>query len=387
MDGYNHKGTDKIIRKDESGRKKIIDADLVLDKKSRNALLQWFQHVKRDMPWRQTGDPYLIWLSEVMLQQTRVDQARPYFERFVNRFPDVFTLSRAHIDEVLLLWEGLGYYSRAHNLHKAAKQIVQRHHGVFPACYDELITLQGIGPYTASAIMSIAWSRPYAVVDGNVTRVISRLFAIGEDIRKNSVQKYITKKAEALLDRSCPGDFNQAMMELGAIICRPSSPKCSSCPLQNKCTAYLRNETSLYPWKSPIKKRPHYQIAAGVVRDRYGRLLIAKRPEKAMLGGLWEFPGGKQKPGESLSDTVRRELREELDVDVSVESEPFEVIRHTYSHFSITLHAFFATIQNGTPRARNGEPFRWIKEKELDNYAFPKANRKITDTLVKYHSK
>ncbi len=354
-----------------------IDADRIL-------LLDWYRRTKRDLPWRRSRDPYLIWISEVMLQQTRVDQALPYYERFVRRFPDAEALARADLDEVLRIWEGLGYYSRARNLHKAAKQIVERHNGQFPDSYDDVIALQGIGPYTAAAIMSIAFDEPRAVVDGNVIRVICRLFKIGDDVRRSATKKQIENKAEQLLDRSSPGDFNQAMMELGATICTPKSPVCTDCPLQNNCQACLHNRISLYPYKSQMKKRPHHQIAVGVVRDKQGRMLITRRPEDGMLGGLWEFPGGKQEDGETLPGTVRRELREELGLAVAVNQVPFQSVRHAYSHFTITLHAFHAMLKRDSapPEAQNGEPIRWVVADELVNYAFPRANRKITETLM-----
>ena len=351
----------------------------------RKQLLDWYRRIKRDLPWRRTRDPYRIWISEIMLQQTRVDQALPYYERFTERYPDVTSLARSDLDEVLRLWEGLGYYSRARNMHKAAKQIVEMHNGRFPDTYDEVISLQGIGPYTAAAIMSIAFGEPHPVVDGNVIRVISRLYGIREDVRLSLTQKEIERHAAALLDRSSPGDFNQAMMELGATVCTPKSPSCSSCPFQLRCHAHRNGETGKYPYKSPAKKRPHHEIAVGVVRDERGRMLIARRPESAMLGGLWEFPGGKQEDGETLVDTVRRELREELGINVGVDLRPFQSVRHAYSHFTITLHAFQATLEPGStpPVAQNGEPIRWVAAEELVDYAFPKANRKITETLMK----
>jgi len=319
-----------------------------------------------------------------MLQQTRVDQALPYYERFMARFPDVTSLAHADLDEVLRLWEGLGYYSRARNMHKAAKQIVDVHNSRFPDTYDEVISLRGIGPYTAAAIMSIAFGQAHPVVDGNVIRVISRLYGIGEDVRLSPTQKKIERHAAAMLDRSKPGDFNQAIMELGATVCTPKNPACSSCPFQLRCHAYRNGETGNYPYKSPAKKRPHHEIAVGVVRDERGRLLIARRPDSAMLGGLWEFPGGKQEDGEALPDTVRRELREELGVEVGVDQKPFQSVRHAYSHFTITLHAFHATLKHDSapPVAQNGEPLQWVAAEELVNYAFPKANRKITETLM-----
>ena len=323
-----------------------------------------------------------------MLQQTRVDQAIPYYQRFVDRFPDVFSLAEADLDDVLRLWEGLGYYSRARNMHRAAKQIVKKHGGQFPGSHADVIALQGVGPYTAAAVMSIAFDKAYAVVDGNVTRVLCRFFGIEGDVRTSSVKKQVSFYADHFLDPSRPGDFNQAMMELGAVICTPVKADCSNCPLQASCLAFQHGRTAELPFKSPAKKRPHHQIAVGIVRNEMGQLLIARRPDNAMLGGLWEFPGGKQEPGESLADTVFRELQEELGVDVAVDAEPFEVIRHAYSHFTITLYAFFAKILETSPppETRNKEPYCWVEPEELAGFAFPKANRKITDTIVKYHA-
>lgn len=351
-------------------------------------LLDWYQKAKRDLPWRRTSDPYRIWLSEIMLQQTRVDQAIPYYQRFVDRFPDVSSLAEADLDNVLKLWEGLGYYSRARNMHQAAKQIVKNHGGRFPETHQDVIALQGVGPYTAAAVMSIAFDKAYAVVDGNVTRVLCRIFGIEGDVRTAAAKKQVAVNADLFLDPSRPGDFNQAVMELGAVVCTPVKPDCSNCPLQTSCLACQHNLTAELPYKSPAKKRPHHQIAVGVVRNEMGQLLIARRPDNAMLGGLWEFPGGKQEPGESLTDTVCRELQEELGVDVTVDTEPFEVIRHAYSHFTITLHAFFAKIPGTSPppETKNKEPFCWVEPEELADFAFPKANRKITDSIVKYHA-
>lgn len=356
---------------------------------NRNDLLEWYYSIRRELPWRHTRDPYRIWLSEVMLQQTRVDQALPYYERFVSKFPDIQALADAARDDVLRIWEGLGYYSRARNLHKAARQIVDRHGGRFPDNYEDAVALQGVGSYTAAAVLSIAFNQPYAVVDGNVTRVVCRLYAIDGDIRKTKVQKEIQERAEALLDSSRPGDFNQAIMELGATVCTPAHPECHKCPWQTECRAYQTGRIRHYPFKSPAKKRPHHDIAVGLISDRHGRMFISRRPDDAMLGGLWEFPGGKREKGESLTDTVRRELREELGVNVSVDEKPFEVIRHAYSHFTITLHAFFTRMhpESPSPVPRNGEPYAWVPVDELGDYAFPKANRKVTDTLVKYHTR
>lgn len=360
-----------------------MERNNVFSKQDQKDLLAWFAEAKREMPWRESKDPYQIWLSEVMLQQTRVDQARPYFERFFKKFPTLNHLAEAKIDEVLLLWQGLGYYSRARNLQRAAQEIVRSHHGIFPNHYNDVIALQGIGPYTAAAVLSIAFNQAYAVVDGNVMRVVSRLFEISGDIRKESVKKEIHHLAEQMLDRNNPGDFNQALMELGATICTPRSPYCAGCPLQIRCRAFQNNRISLFPYKSPAKKRPHYPIAVAVIIDAEGRFLITRRPENAMLGGLWEFPGGKQEKGEKLWETATREVKEELGIDILTEKKPFISVHHGYTHFQITLYAFFSKIIKGRPEVKNGEPMKWAKIEELKNHAFPAANLKITEALKK----
>ncbi|MDI6401569.1 A/G-specific adenine glycosylase [Balneolaceae bacterium ANBcel3] len=349
-------------------------------------LLSWFHRNKREMPWRNTRDPYLIWLSEIMLQQTRVDQARPYFDRFAKRFPNIRTLAEAPLDDVLLHWEGLGYYSRARNLHKAAKQLAEKYDHTFPEEYEEVLSLPGVGPYTAAAVMSIAMSKPYAVVDGNVIRVISRLFAIDTDTRKSATWTRINELASALMEEHEPGDFNQALMELGASVCAPNNPDCGHCPFQNVCMAHQDDRTRDIPYKSPAKKKPHYPIAVAVIIDQENRILICRRPEEKMLGGLWEFPGGKVEAGEAPDAAAQREALEEVGLHISAEPSPFLTLKHTYSHFSITLSAFFArcTSPEQRPVSKNGEPQKWVDKRQLGNFAFPKANKRITDYLLKH---
>ena len=347
----------------------------------RERLLHWYDQNKRTLPWRDNGDPYKIWVSEIMLQQTRVDQATPYFNRFMQHFPDVYTLAEASQQDILSIWEGLGYYSRARNMHRAAREIVEDFNGKLPDNYDEITSLKGIGPYTASAILSIAFEKSYAVVDGNVKRVLSRIYGIEDDLRLSSTDKKLQELADELLDEKRPGDFNQAVMELGAMICVPKNPKCGECPVQAYCIASQRAETDRIPYKSPAKKRPHHNIGVGIVTREGDEVLIALRPDNAMLGGLWEFPGGKQKEGEALEQTVSRELKEELGVEVEVIA-PFMKLNHAYSHFTITLNAFICTLKEGEPTPRESQEVKWIKRTELDQYPFPKANRKITDKLM-----
>lgn len=347
---------------------------------ARKDLLNWYQQNKRTLPWRDCGDPYKVWVSEIMLQQTRVDQATPYFHRFIERFPTVHDLAESSQDDLLRIWEGLGYYSRARNMHTAAKQIVSEFNGKIPDDEKEILSLKGIGPYTSAAILSISYNKPLAVVDGNVIRVITRFSGIEEDVRSTATQKHIKQIADNFLDKDSPGDFNQAVMELGATICTPKNPQCSSCPLQMDCRAAAMVKTAQIPYKSPAKKRPHKHIGVGVITGSDGKLLIAKRPNDVMLGGLWEFPGGKQESGETIQETIARELTEELGVDVTVQDEITQ-IKHAYSHFTITLHAYYCTIEDGIPQAKSSQEIRWIERSELPDYPFPKANRTLTELI------
>lgn len=343
-------------------------------------LIQWYQLHKRDLPWRETDDPYNIWVSEVMSQQTRVDTVIPYYHRFINTFPDVKSLASADRQKVLKLWEGLGYYSRCRNLHEAAQDIINRYDGEIPSDYDEIISLKGVGPYTAAAVLSIAYQKKYAVVDGNVLRVLARYFGISDDIRNQSVKNQIQEYANELISEDDPGDFNQALMELGATVCKPIQPECDSCPVSVDCKAYQTAQTDILPYKSPAKKIPHYEIAVGLIVNIKGELLIALRPDNGMLGGLWEFPGGKKERYESLKETVAREMKEELGVDVNV-FQKMKVLKHAYSHFKITMHAYWCTIRNGTPQPKSSEKIAWVSMKEIDHYPFPKANKSIIEEL------
>lgn len=333
------------------------------------------------MPWRGPKDPYIIWISEIMLQQTRVEQARPYFEHFMEQFPTVFDLAKADRQEVLKAWEGLGYYSRARNMHDAAKTIVEKYNGVFPTDYKEVLALKGIGPYTAAAITSIAFNQPNAVVDGNVIRVITRYYGIIEDTRKSATVKQVQQYVDELIPHDNPADFNQAVMELGALICTPKNPNCDECPLQASCVAAKMAQTDIIPYKSPAKKKPHKHIGVGIIEREDGKVLIALRPEDVMLGGLWEFPGGKQEKNETIEQTVVRELKEELDIEV-LPVRKFMDIKHSYSHFNITLHAYICVLVNGEPKAKASTEIKWVEKMDLEKLPFPKANKKITEKLI-----
>ncbi len=347
----------------------------------RAALLRWFDGHRREMPWRQTKDPYRIWLSEVMLQQTRVDQAMPYYQRFVERFPTVSDLAAADQHDVLMLWEGLGYYSRGRNLHKAAQTVAHEFGGRFPDTHEGLLALPGVGAYTAAAVASIAYGQPHAVVDGNVIRVISRLIGLTDDVRKTASLQAIRQAAQDLIDPANPGDFNQALMELGSLVCTPRNPDCRACPWSGPCQAYRTVQTDVIPYKAKKAPVPHHDIAIGIVEDGQGRLLIARRREDAMLGGLWEFPGGKLEAGETLEQAVVREMEEEMGIHVAVVA-PFLQIKHAYSHFKITLHSFRCRWVAGEAKALSGTELRWVHPRELTDFPFPKANRKLTEALM-----
>ena len=346
----------------------------------RTELLKWYERERREMPWRRTDDPYRIWISEVMLQQTRVDQAQPYYERFVDAFPDVHALADAEQDDVLRLWEGLGYYSRARNLHAAARQVVSEFGGTVPDEYEAIKTLPGVGPYTAAAVLSIAHDKPHAVLDGNVKRVLSRVYAVEEVVSRSKTRRRLQGLADALLPLEAPGTFNQALMELGATICTPSTPSCPTCPIQKVCRAREQGNQEDYPVKKEKRPVPHHDIAVGLVLNEREQLLIQRRPEDGLLGGLWEFPGGKREEDEELPETCLRELREETGIEVEV-SGLFHRLSHAYSHFKITLHAFHCRLLEGTPRGLEGQPVCWVSVDELDDYAFPRANRRLIEQL------
>lgn len=332
------------------------------------------------MPWRHTDDPYRIWISEIMLQQTRVDQAQPYYERFTEAFPTVETLAAADLDEVLKQWEGLGYYSRARNLHRAAQRVVADFDGQVPDTHDAIRTLPGIGPYTAAAVLSLAYGRPHAVLDGNVARVLTRVFAIRAEVNKTRTKRHLQQLADDLLDPARPGAFNEAMMELGATVCTPANPTCPRCAIHAVCEAYALGTPEAFPVKKKKAPIPHYDIAVGLIFDDEGRMLIQRRPEDKMLGGLWEFPGGKHEEGETMAEACRREVREELGIEIEID-DLFERVSHAFTHFKITLHAYRCRIVAGAPEALEGQPIRWVPVPELDTFAFPRANRRLIEAL------
>lgn len=335
-------------------------------------LLNWYDKEKRSMPWRGETDPYKIWLSEVMLQQTQVKTVIPYYLRWLEKFPTIQHVANATQDEILKSWEGLGYYSRARNFHEACKQVVSEFNGTVPTDKEQFLKLKGVGSYTSAAVLSIAYHKVFPVIDGNVKRVMARYKAINVPPSKSLPE--IERALNMFISKKRPGDFNQAMMDLGATICT-QIPKCHLCPIKNNCVSFQKNKVHLYPMSEEKRPRPNFQIAVGIICNK-DKVLIGKRKSKGLLGGLWEFPGGKIQKGETSQDCVKREVKEEVNVDIEI-LKSIGKIKHAYTHFSIDMEGFVCRYLKGKPKALGCEEVRWVRWKDLSQYPFPKANHKL----------
>ncbi len=354
----------------------FTEEEAALETAAVESMLAWYREHQRVLPWRSLPTPYRVLVSEVMLQQTQVATVIPYFDRFLRACPDFASLAAADTAAVLKLWEGLGYYSRARRLQACARQVMENG-GALSANPAELARLPGIGPYTAAAVASIAFGRPYPAVDGNVLRVQARLLADDADVSSMAVRRRVYERLLAVIRQTPdPSAFNQAQMEIGAMVCLPRQPLCGDCPLRDYCRAFASGEPTAYPRRPERRAVPHVQVAVGLI-FHHGRLLILRRSEKQMLGGLWEFPGGKLEPGETPAEAVEREVREETGLAVEVGAR-VGVIRHAYSHFRITMHAYrCGLLSPETPAVVTDRPHAWADQEELAAYAFPKANHKI----------
>jgi len=349
-------------------------------------LIGWFAEHRRDLPWRRAGphggarDPYRVWVAEIMLQQTQVTTVIPYYWKFVERFPTVRRLAEASQDELLKVWEGLGYYARARNLQEAARIVQARHRGHIPADREALLALPGIGEYTAGAILSLAFLQDVPALDANARRVLARLHAIAEPLDQPAMRRRLEELARAHLPRGRAGDFNEALMDLGALVCTPRKPACPRCPLRDECTAFARGLADEMPARRPRRRVPHYEVTAAVIwRD--GQVLITQRPNDRMLGGLWEFPGGKCQAGESLPACLRREISEELEMEIEV-LDPLTTIEHAYSHMRITLHAFRGRPVRGEPQAIGVQDWRWVSPEQLAEFPLSVADQRIAAALI-----
>ena len=334
-------------------------------------LLAWYDTNARDLPWRAKGGkrakPYHVWLSEIMLQQTVVKAVIPYFETFIARFPTIDDLARAERDEVLRLWAGLGYYSRARNLHACAQRVVEEHRGQFPKTIEGLKKLPGIGVYTAGAIAAIAFGKPEAAIDGNVERVMARLYAI--DVPVAEAKSFIREKTEALIPEDRPGDFAQALMDLGATICIPKAPRCAQCPLTKQCKAHKANEATLFPVRVAKKAKPQKYGAAFVVRRKDGAMLLVDRPDKGLLGGMTGVP---------TSEWVETPFDEALLIDSAPVKARWkkhdQQVIHVFTHFSLTLTIYAAEIVHNVALKA---PYRWSSANGPEGEALPTLFRKV----------
>lgn len=343
-------------------------------------LLAWYKINARSLPWRGHPDPYAVWVSEIMCQQTRIDTVIPYFQNWMHRFPSIKALAESDEQEVLNAWEGLGYYSRARSLLKAARRLNDAGLTQLPQTRAELEKLPGLGRYSAAAIASIAFGQDEAVLDGNVKRVLSRVFNMDVVADTPAGVKLFWQKAEECLPHGQAGDYNQAVMDLGATICTPTNPACTHCPINELCEAYklgLQDQRPLMTEKKPI---PHWLVAAAVI-ERDGKVLIARRPSQGLLGGLWEFPGGKVEVSESLPQALQREIREELATQIKVGAE-IGKYKHAYTHFKVTLHAFHANLEGPEPTALEASELRWVLPSELNDYPMGKLDRMISNDLI-----
>ncbi len=343
------------------------------------SLTAWFLENKRNLPWRKTRNPYRIWISEVMLQQTQVKTVIPYYRKFLRRFPTLAALARARPESVLKLWEGLGYYRRAIQLHKSAAMIIKHFGGRIPDRYEQLKTLPGFGEYTTGAVLSIAYNKPYPAVDGNVLRVLSRILAIPNDVRAPEIKKALTIYVQNLIPVKSPSDFNQALMELGALICTPRKPACPECPLTQYCAALRFNDPGIFPFKKREKKRRLVPVSVAVIIDK-GKCLINKRPSDVILPNLWEFPGGKALFGESPEKACLREVKEETGLDVNITG-IITRFGHHYTHYSVDLHFFMCRRIAGKIRPAPAKSLKWVKIKDLHRYPFPSSTRRVLDML------
>jgi len=360
-----------------SGRRRAAKAP---DATTARALLAWFRSTRRELPWRRRRDPYRVWVAEVLLQQTRVDQAVPYFERFVARFPTVRSLARAREAQILKVWEGAGYYARARNLGAAARDLVRRHHGRLPRTVPELEELPGVGPYIARAVASLAFGAPTIALEANGRRVAARWWVERGDVRTTAVARVLEHRLTELLPEDSPGEFNEALMELGETVCLPISPQCERCPVSMTCRAYAMLEApGSIPVRSPRRRKPHLRASVLVVQAA-DRFLIQRRGPGGLLAGLYEFPGGKIERGESPEAAARRELEEETGLRVPGRIEPIGIVHHSYSHFSVDLHVYRARLPR-IRRVRADHDRRWASRAQIQRLPLPKATEKILHLL------
>ena len=343
-------------------------------------LVKWYPCKARTLPWRLDRDPYHVWVAEIMLQQTRVETVIPYYQRWMNKFPSLNKLAESDLQEILRVWEGLGYYSRARNLQKAANVIKQKYGGVIPSEVSSLLALPGIGRSTAGAIASISYNRDEPILDGNVKRVMARVFNYEKPINLAKNDNELWKLAGQINPRGQAGIFNQALMELGETICLPKNPRCSDCPICKECQSFILGMQDKRPVRLRKVKIPHYEVVAAVVKER-GKFLITQRPLGKLLAGLWEFPGGKVEQGENLEHALQREIMEELAVEIKAGRE-IGIYKHAYTHFSVLVHAFYCLRVSGRFTPCEAQQIAWVESAEFSLFPMGKVDRLIAKQVA-----
>ena len=360
----------------------------------REKLLAWYDANKRDLPWRRTQDPYKIWISEIMLQQTRVDTVIPYYERFLDWFPTIEDLANAQEEKLLKAWEGLGYYSRVRNMQKAAQQMMENHGGVFPSSYEEISKLKGIGPYTAGAIASIAFGLPEPAVDGNVMRVLARLFEVDYDIGVPTNRKIFQAMMEILIDPDRPGDFNQALMDLGSDIESPINPRPEESPVKEFSATYQHGTMDRYPIKAPKKKPVPVYLTAFIIMDNQGRYLLEKNEREGLLSGFWHFPlievdSLSENQGQlSLLDGQRHAVdnpeilsfEQDYDLAIDWQDRSYPIVQHVFSHRKWQVQLRYGLVKEG--EQESSESTVWLTPEEFSGYPFAKPQQKIWTTFT-----
>nr|WP_046174810.1 A/G-specific adenine glycosylase [Domibacillus indicus] len=336
-------------------------------------LVSWYKAEKRDLPWRRERDPYKIWVSEIMLQQTRVETVIPYFNRFIEQFPTIDALASADEESVLKAWEGLGYYSRVRNLQSAVQEVAESYGGTVPADKNDFLSLKGVGPYTGGAVLSIAYGLPEPAVDGNVMRVMSRILTIWDDIAKPSARKVFEEAVRQLMYKEDPSSFNQALMELGAMICTPTSPACLLCPVQNHCQAFEEGVQRELPVKTRKKSDKKVRMGAVVLEAADGTVLIEKRPASGLLASLWQFPNMELPAGVNPRAALESYIKERYGLTARVYSEKVTEITHVFSHLTWEIDVFVGTIDLKTEK----EPAKLILKQDVETFAFPVSHQKI----------
>ncbi|RWX51486.1 A/G-specific DNA-adenine glycosylase [Candidatus Electrothrix marina] len=345
-------------------------------------LLSWFVENQRPLPWRKEYHPYHVWISEIMGQQTQMERVVAYFNNWIRQFPDIKTLAAASEQEVIKAWEGLGYYSRVRNIRKAADILVQEYGAKLPDKESQLLALPGIGPYTAAAILSIAFNHAVPLLDANVERILCRIDDIDLPVKQATTRKLLLQRCSDLLPQDDARNFNQALMEFGALICTPKKPACPTCPLQQHCRSYARDIVDLRPIPGKKEKRIDISMACGIIQHG-DRFYIQQRLKKDVWGGLWEFPGGRLKEGETPEQAAVREILEETEFQVT-DLRPFATTVHHYTKYRVTLEAFFCTLQGDQltePVLHAASQYKWVAFNDLSTFAFPAGHRQLIEKM------